>query len=133
MENLSKRLGFRALSQIDQKYMEDALEFLEEYELIENYNNLKVEPKLDYSCIRLEDFKEWLMIAGSLDSEIDLAGSEKHIVSFTVALTKFELSSKKALTIARLRNQLEESEASYYGCLIDIHDSLILLNKLANR
>ena len=86
MQNISKKLDFRPLAQVDQTYMENALIFLDEYKILETIEQIFPHTNFDLSRMHLEDFKEWLAIVGSPSKNISLNSPDQKLVSFSFAL-----------------------------------------------
>lgn len=133
MQNISKKLDFRTLNKVDQVYMENALLFLDEYKIIESMEQIFPKTSFDLSRMRLEDFKEWLAIAGSPSKNTSLNSPDQKLVSFSFALMHFNEPREFPMTIADLRLLLESSEAKYYELVFLMYQSLVLLDKIANR
>lgn len=133
MQNISKKLDFRPLAQVDQTYMENALIFLDEYKILETIEQIFPHTNFDLSRMHLEDFKEWLAIVGSPSKNISLNSPDQKLVSFSFALMHFQEPKSFPLMIADLRLLLESSEAKYYELVFLMFQSLVLLDKIANR
>ncbi|CAJ1180111.1 hypothetical protein LCR01_19400 [Companilactobacillus crustorum] len=135
MENASNKLDFRPLDKVDMAYMDAAMTFLEEYELIEYLNDtLRCEINLDK--LEFNHFKEWLVLVGNPARKLSF--NPKKMVSFSLGLTHFRThGNDEPILIADLIDRLEgfgeEGMVEKLAIGMYIRPSLLLLNQIVNR
>ncbi|MFH5810746.1 hypothetical protein [Companilactobacillus sp. FL22-1] len=132
MSQLSKDLDFRPLEKIDEAYMDAAMKFLDESQVMDELNKTGLY-NINLDNLEFRHFQEWLFLAGSPDNELSF--SPKKLVSFSIALTRFHDGCwDSPLSIASLDKFVQMDDVvQHVNLLFQVKPSLLLLHEIVNR
>lgn len=129
MSNYKQVLGYRFLEDIDEDYLNAALKFFEEYDVVELVNIMN-DDKLDLTYIKVGHLKYWLNLIGSVENEV---GEDNPMISFSKALAfSTERYQEHTPPLAQIMFDLDhpKSDEHYLQMIQEFTKPIRALNKM---